>query len=418
MNETSPSQVVQTTACPAMPASSLRRASETWSDAMVEFAQRLIRTPSYSGHEAAAADLLAAEFRRLRYDDVWIDAAGNAIGAIKGTGAGPTLQFNAHLDHVAEGDRALWSRPPFGGVIDDGVLYGRGACDVKGAMAAQVYLALLLRDAGLRPTGDVFVVGVVLEEVGGLGSRHLAQTMPTDIAVVGEASGNQLRRGHRGRSLVRVTFTGRSTHASAPERGCNPHFALARFLLELETLAMMPDETFGGSSVAPTLVETDQTSGNVTPGSVSVFLDWRTVPTETEDAVVAGLQPLLRRVEAATPGVRGHAEAVGRSVRSYTGLSATMPSTRGFATAVDDPVLTRAQTGLAAALGRPIPVGTWTFATDGGHLSHHGITTIGFAPGEERFAHTIDDQVSVAELGEAMIGNAALAMVLTARESS
>ena len=413
MNRATTEHSISATSHSTASAATLRRAATAWAEPMVDFAQRLVRTPSPSGHEETVAQLLADEFRRLGYDDVWIDRAGNAIGVVKGTGSGTSLQFNTHLDHVSAGDPALWSRPAFDGTIQDGVLFGRGACDVKGAMAAQAYLIPVLRDAGYRLDGDVFVVGVVLEEVGGFGSRYLAQTQPTDIAVVGEASGNQLRRGHCGRSLVRVTFTGQSTHASAPERGRNPHFAVARFLLELESLAMEPDATFGGSSAAPTLIETDQTSGNVTPGSVSVFLDWRTVPSETEDAVIAKLDPLLRRVEESVEGVRGNAEPVGRPVRSYTGMTATMPSTRGFETAADDLVLARARVGLENALGRPVTDGTWTFATDGGHLSHHGITTIGFAPGEERFAHTIHDQCDIAKMHEALLGNAALALDLT-----
>lgn len=382
--------------------------------AMIAFAQRAIQTPSLPGDERAMAGLTANEMRSLGYDDVWIDRAGNVVGAIRGRGTGPSVQFNAHLDHVSPGDERLWPRPPYEGVIEGGVLYGRGASDVKGAMAAQVHLAPVLRAARRRPAGDVYVVGVVLEEVGGFGSRLLAEEMPTDIAVLAEATDNQLCRGHRGRTFLRVTFTGLSTHASAPDRGRNPHFALARFLLGVEGMAMVSDPTLGGSSVAPTLSETDQTSGNVTPGSVSVYLDWRNVPGEDEAAILRKLAPLVEAAAGAVDGVTGEVEAVGRPVTTYTGLSDTMPPTRGYAMGADHPAVTAAREALAAALERPIAVGTWTFATDGGHLAHHGITTIGFAPGEERHAHTIHDQVSLAKMEEALLGNAALALGLTA----
>lgn len=391
----------------------LGAASEFY-DEMTRFAQRLVQTPSMPGEEREIADIVAEAMRSLGYDDVWRDPAGNIIGLLRGTNSGPTVQFNAHLDHVSPGDHALWSRPPYGGVIENDILYGRGASDVKGAFASQVFLVPVLKHAGLRPAGDVYVTGVVLEEVGGFGSEYLAKEMPTTYAVLAEATNNQICRGHRGRALMKITFTGLSTHASAPERGRNPHFAAARFLLAIQDLPMVAHPTFGGSNVAPTLIATDQTSGNVTPGTVSLYLDWRNVPTESVDDICSRLEPILRAAEADVPGVTGTLEAVGRPVQSYTGLSATMPPTRGFETEADEPALLSAQDCLQHVLGRRVDVGTWTFATDGGHLAHHGITTIGFAPGEERFAHTIHDQVDLGKMREALVGNAALALALTA----
>ncbi len=383
-------------------------------DAMVGFAQRLVQTPSMPGEEREVADIVAEAMRSLGYDDVWRDGAGNIIGVLRGTGSGPTVQFNAHLDHVSPGDHSLWSRPPHGGVIENDILYGRGASDVKGALASQLFLVPVLQRAGLRPAGDVYVTGVVLEEVGGFGSEYLAKEMPTTYAVLAEATNNQICRGHRGRTLVKITFTGLSVHASAPERGRNPHFAAARFLLGIRDLPMVTHPTFGSSSAAPTLIETDQSSGNVTPGTIALYLDWRNVPGESVDDILGCLEPILRSVEADVPGVKGTMEAVGRPVRSYTGLSATMPPTRGFETPPDDPALLAAHQCLEHVLGRPVDIGTWIFATDGGHLAHHGITTIGFAPGEERFAHTIHDQIDLKKMREALVGNAALALALTA----
>lgn len=396
----------------------IRAAAKEQSEAMIAFAQRLVQTPSLSGNEAAIARIVADEMTALGYDEVRTDRVGNVIGLLRGTGGGASIQFNSHLDHVAPGDYALWQRPPYAGIIEQDVLYGRGASDVKGALAAQVYLVPVLRAAGLRPAGDVYVVGAVLEELGGFGSEVLAAELPTTYAVLGEATNNQLRRGHRGRALVLVTFTGQSVHASAPERGHNPHFAAARFLLRLESLPMAHDATFGGSSVAPTLIGTDQTSGNVTPGTVTISLDWRNVPSETAEEILGKLQPILREIEAQVPGVSAAATIGARPVRSYTGQEATMASTRGFETTANDPLVQASQASLAGALGRPIEVGTWTFATDGGHLAHAGIKTIGFAPSEERFAHTIHDQVSLAQLREALVGNAALAIDLTALPSA
>jgi len=152
-----------------------------------------------------------------------------------------------------------------GGLVRDGQVWGRGATDIKGPLACQVHAMGLLKAADLRPRGDVYVVCVVMEEVGGLGTRYLAEHLRTDCAVVGEPSANSLMRGHRGRVEVLVEVQGRSCHASMPARGVNPHYALASFIESIRHLPMAQSATFGASSMAPTLYLTDQTSANVIP---------------------------------------------------------------------------------------------------------------------------------------------------------
>ncbi|MGD2041659.1 MAG: M20/M25/M40 family metallo-hydrolase, partial [Anaerolineae bacterium] len=161
---------------------------------LIAFAQKLVQTPSLSGEENQLAALLQAEMEKLGYDRVWIDEAGNVIGHISG-GPGPSLMLNGHMDHVDAGDPAQWRYAPFGAEIHDNELWGRGAADMKGALAAMVYAGGVIKRLGAVLPGDLYVSGVVQEEVGGLGARHLARTLPVDRAVIGEASHNHLRRG-------------------------------------------------------------------------------------------------------------------------------------------------------------------------------------------------------------------------------
>ncbi|MEX2425431.1 MAG: M20/M25/M40 family metallo-hydrolase [Thermomicrobiaceae bacterium] len=390
----------------------IKRAAEQYYDPMIEFARESIRTRSLSGEEKPMAQLLKQELEKVGYDEVWIDDAGNTIGRLNGSGSGKSVQFNSHIDHVHEGDPGLWQRPPYDAVVEDDVLYGRAASDVKGGLAPQVYLLPVLRDAGLAPVGDVYITGVVLEEVGGFGTYHLCETMPTDLAVLSEASNNEIRRGHRGRNGVSVTFTGLSVHASAPSRGHNPHYAMSRFLQKVEHLEMKPHSTFGGSSVAPTLIHSDQASGNVTPGALTVLLDWRSIPGETYDEVKEVVTELAKSSE--TEGVTASIEVIMRPVQTYTGIIAEMPPTRGYEVDADSPIVTAAADSLQTAVGRKIPVGVWQFSTDGGHLNHFNIPTIGYSPCEEHFAHTIHDQVSLEKMRESLVGHATLALALTA----
>ncbi len=390
----------------------IRSAAEKYYEPMIKFAQESVRTKSLSGQEQDMAKLLKDELEKLGYDEVWIDDVGNTIGKWAGSGSGKSVQFNSHIDHVHEGDPGLWSRPPYDAVIEDDVLYGRAASDVKGGLAPQVYLLPVLKEAGLAPVGDVYITGVVLEEVGGFGAYHLCKTMPTDLAVLSEASNNEIRRGHRGRNGVQVTFTGLSVHASAPSRGHNPHYALARFLQKVETLEMKPHSTFGGSTVAPTLISTDQTSGNVTPGALTVLLDWRSIPGESHDEVKEVVYEIAKASE--IEGVTATVDVIMRPVSTYTGIAAEMPPTRGYEVDADSPIVSAAVESLGTAFEKEIPTGVWQFATDGGHLNHFGIPTIGYSPCEEHFAHTIHDQVSLAKMRDSLIGHAVLALGLTA----
>ncbi len=394
---------------------------------LVEFARRLLRTPSPSGEEGDVAALVQEEMRRLGYDEVRADEVGNVIGLIRGQSSqgnggndgnstGYSVMLNTHLDHVSPGDPTLWTDPPFSAAVRDGAIYGRGAVDIKGPMACQVHAGGLLLAAGLRPAGDLYVVGAVLEERGGLGSQHLARTLKTDRAVVGEPSSNTLRRGHRGRVGLVVEVRGRAAHASVPARGVNPHYGLAAFLTRLEGLPMPTQEPFGPSSVAPTLYDTDNTSPNVIPSAARVFLDWRNVPRQSPDDILAALRPLLQEsMRAALPeGATGEARVDIESLTSYTGVAEDFPSIfPSYVLDEDDAVLLSARHALEELLGRPFPPDIWSFATDGGHLMAAGIPTVGFGPGDETQAHVADEHIEIAQMVEALAANAALALALS-----
>jgi len=383
-------------------------------DDLVNFAVRLIQTPSMSGEEGPAAALIKEEMRRLGYDDVRTDAVGNVIGLLRGAGAGASVMLNTHLDHVSPGDYSLWTSDPFSGEIRDGCIYGRGAVDIKGPTACQVYAAALLREAGLRPAGDLYVVCAVLEERGGLGSQHLARELKTDRAVVGEPSNNTLRRGHRGRVGLVVEVRGRAAHASTPARALNPHYGMAAFLQALPTLAMPRQDPFGPSSAAPTLYSTDNSSSNVIPSLARIYLDWRNVPSQSPDDVLAVVRDLLSKTIPAEmkATVRVDAEDMATYTGEHEDFPAIFPS---FVLAEDDALVVEARAALEKALGRSFEPGIWNFATDGGHLMAGGIPTVGFGPGDDAQAHVADEHIPIDAMVEALAGYAALALALSQR---
>ena len=387
----------------------------------VDLLQQMIRTLSLPGHEGELASLVANEMHDLGYDEIRIDEVGNVLGRIEGRGQAPALMFNTHLDHVDVGDPAGWPHPPFGGEIHDDRVWGRGAVDIKGPMAAQVVgVARLL--AGERPPGDVWVTAVVQEEIGGVGARHLAETLPPiPIVVVGEPSHNTLRRGHRGRTELVAHISGRSVHASVPERGVNPLFALGLFLGGLETLKMPTDTDLGPSTVAPTLLRTDQTSANVVPGEVWQTCDWRNIPGQSGEDARAMLQAVAARVLAENPA---HAESEIDVVvpvierRTYTGLERPIPGANpAYILPADHPAVVAAEDICREVLKEERPTGVWQFATDGGHFAEAGMAPVGFGPGDEFLAHTVNEHIEISALEEAMAVNEALARNLAAEAS-
>lgn len=381
---------------------------ESHREELVAFTQRLVQTPSMPGQEGAVAALVRAEMERLGYDEVWIDEVGNVIGQIAG-GDGPSLMLNGHMDHVDAGDPARWPCPPFSGEVRDGELWGRGSVDMKGALATMVYAGGLVRQCGIPLPASLYVSAVVQEEVGGLGARHLARALPVQRVIVGEASQNQLRRGHRGRVELIAHWEGRSVHASMPDLGVNPHFSVARFIQGLRELPMASDPDYGASTVAPTCIRSEPTSANVTPGAVHLVLDWRNIPGEGAEEITAKLQDLVDRC--LEPQCRGWIEIASKELVSYTGVRAVYPDLfPSFTTAADHPWLLKAQQVLSSVLGRSVPIGTWRFATDGGHFAEAGMTVIGLGPGDDRLVHTVEERLPVEQLLEGTVAYMALAL--------
>jgi len=377
---------------------------------IISFGQRVVQTPSFSGREGALAELVAEEMRLFGYDDVMVDEAGNVIGRVAG-GPGRTTLLHAHMDVVAPGDLARWGRDPFSGEVASGYLWGRGSSDTKGSLAAQVYALGLLKEAGLTPAGDVYQSSVVCEETGGLGTRHLVSHLRPDVAVIGEPSGNALKRGHRGRYEWVVTLHGRPAHASAPERGINPHYSMARFLLALREAELPYEPEFGGSSVAPTLAYVAGENSNVIPGELSVHLDWRAAPNDSEQGSRAILEELLD--DTVEEGVEAELRLRTRRVRTYTGYERDLAfRLDGYSLDVCDPHIVAAKECLERSLRREVNVGVWTFCTDGGHLVAVGVPCVGFGPGEENMAHVYDERLSIHQLLEATVGYMALALAL------
>src|SRR5690554_2714637 len=119
---------------------------------VLSLCRELVRRPSLSGQEGEAADLVAEEMTMLGYDHVARDDLGSVIGVMVGESTGPTVLVDAYLDVVPATSPESWTRPPFAGVSENGAIWGRGATDIKGSLAAAMLAAAALKQRGMQGT--------------------------------------------------------------------------------------------------------------------------------------------------------------------------------------------------------------------------------------------------------------------------
>jgi putative selenium metabolism hydrolase len=379
--------------------------------ALTDFLRDLLRIPSYSHQEGDLARRMAEEMRQVGFAEVRIDRVGNVVGRIGPAEGHPKLLYNGHMDTVGVGDRSAWKRDPFGGDIADGVIYGRGASDMKGALAAMVYGAKMLIDSQMALAGSLYVVGIAQEEpCEGLAMRVLVEEggLRPDYVVLGEATNLQLSLGQRGRMEMKVTARGRAAHGSAPQRGINAIYGAARLALGVERLArdLPTDPVLGQATMAVTFVENTGGSRNVIPDSCTFYIDRRLVPGETQASALSAIEALIRQ-----EGVDAQVELTEHVSRSWTGYDCRMPEYYpAWLIDREHPLVRGAVRAVEQALGYTPRLNTWAFSTDGVYTQGTaGIPTIGFGPGDERFAHTIDDQIRLEDVFKAAATYAQLA---------
>jgi len=366
--------------------------------ALTTFLQDLVRIPSFSCQEKGVAERLEAEMRAVGFDEVWVDRIGNVVGRI-GPGTGPCLLYNGHMDTVGVGDPAAWTQDPFGAELNDGMLYGRGATDMKGPLASLVYGAKALKDSGLKLAGDLYVVGVVQEEpCEGYAMRVLIEEegLRPDWVVLAEPTGLQVTRGHRGRMELRVTVRGRSSHASMPQLGENAIYGAARIIFSLELLAdMLTEDPFlGKGTLAVTHIENTGASKNVIPDSCTFIIDRRLTLGETEAKALAEVEGVIAR-----ENVRAKVRMAEFEYTSYTGYLCRDVEHYPAWVVPESHILVqstaRAVRGVTGE--RPI-IGKWDFSTDGVYtMGVAGIPSVGVGPGEETQAHTADECIRLAD---------------------
>jgi len=367
-------------------------------DEIAAFASQLIQNPSTSGQERAVVNTIRAEMLKVGFDEVGTDRLGNVIGRV---GSGRLrIAMDAHVDTVDVGNQSLWTRAPHSGAIEGGWVYGRGASDQKSGMASMVYGMRILKELDLLGDFTVYVVGSVMEEdCDGLCWRYLIDEhgLVPDLAVITEPTSLRIHRGHRGRIEYKIRTDGVSAHASAPERGENAIYSMARILAEIEQLneELRPDEFLGKGTITVSEITSVSPSVNAVADRCEIHIDRRLTAGESGETARKEVSEILERT-----GVRAELIDLWYDKPSYTGVC--YPAEKYFPSWVMDeqhPIVQAARTTYRKVFQSEPSVSRWDFSTNGTVIAGiYGIPTVGFGPGDEKYAHAPNERVSIDQL--------------------
>ena len=221
----------------------------------------------------------------------------NVVGVLKGTGSGKSLLLNAHMDTVGIESMTI---DPFGGELREGRIYGRGAQDMKGSLAAMLAAAKAIQDAGIRLRGDLLITGVADEEYSSIGTEALVKQFKADGAIVTEPTDMYLCRAHRGFIWFEVETTGRAAHGSRYKEGIDANMRMGRFLYELEKLEQELLQRKGHELTGPPSLHAALIQGGTEVSKYAerckLTIERRTVPGETVEGATTELQRIIDRL--------------------------------------------------------------------------------------------------------------------------
>ena len=390
---------------------SIAEARDRLTDDAVSFLQEMIRTPSINppGDYQAIADVLSDQFEdfgweaeTVRTPDSVLAELGldpsyprlNVLGYVA-RGEGPTIALNAHLDTVPVDESESWDHDPFGGEIDDGRVYGRGAMDSKGRIASYSLAGRILDRSGLLPEDATIVVAITCdEETGGAaGAGYVTESgsLRPDYAIV-EGAVDRIWRAASGILRPRVTVTGKASHAGVdPDSGANAVVGAARIVNALDKHAT---NLAGRSSEIPDVDHPTCTpatieggiKANVIPPECSFLTDMRVPPEANLDAAEAEFRDVVD------------------GVTLPAGASASVDITQRSQPYIfeEDAVHVQALKENAEAVrGESVPVVGTRGSTDARYFAPAGAKCVNYGPGDGRSnPHGADENVAIDQVAD------------------
>jgi succinyl-diaminopimelate desuccinylase len=314
---------------------------------------------------------------------------------LKGSGGGPTLVLNGHMDTVPIDDASLWDDDPFGGVVKDGYLWGRGACDMKAGLAVQIAVAHYLAGRPDRFKGTLVLHFAVGEECAEPGTLSLVNAgFVGDVGIVTEPTELKVATAERGLVFFNLRIKGRSIHASKAQLGLNPNWKLRAVLDVVEEyerdIKKRSHPLLPAGSCTPTVIRSG-VKENAVPDYCDVSFDRRLLPGETIQGELAELRTRLERIRESDPDFEFEL-----SPAQYAFSPAEINTDSAFARQVAEAA--QEVTGDAGEI-----VGT-AYASDVHNLVNDaGMEAITFGPGNVAECHCANERVALHQLSKAAL---------------
>lgn len=344
--------------------------------------------------EAEIADYVADSLARMGLKVRKIEperGRPSVVGVLRGAQPGRSLMLNAHCDTVG-----IEGMPePFSAAIRDGKLYGRGAYDMKGSLAACMAAAKALAEGGGMAAGSLVVAAVADEEYGSLGTAAVIREMRIDAAIVTEPTALNVCLAHKGYLWIEVETEGRAAHGSKFEQGIDANMRMGRFLAELDHLERDLRSRPPHALVGPPSLHAAMIAGGTGLSTYAAIcklqIERRTVPGESERQAVREIQEIVDRLAAADPTFRA-------KVRSFF-------AREPFEVAPDARIVQVVDRAVKQVLGREAAHVGDTPWMDAALLSAAGTETVVIGP-TGAGAHAVEEWVdieSVAQLAEILV---------------
>ena len=362
----------------------------------VRFCGDLVRfdTTNPPGNELVAAQYVIDELAKFGFEGELIhegEGRANCIARLKGSGEQPAVMFNGHLDVVPVG-KEPWKHDAFGGEVVDGKLWGRGSSDMKGGIAAMMAAARAVAESGHPLKGDLVVACTAGEEVNMLGARTLVKYAglgPLQAIIISEPTSNTLALAERGVLWPEITTHGKTAHGSTPELGINAVQMMLALLAEIEKnpVPFEPHPLLGNFTRSLNILQ-GGVKTNVVPDACTVVYDYRTVPGQDHELLIAQLEEICDRMKGTYPDFSA-------TVRMLNNLPAAE-------TPESHEQVTKFKAAASEALGRPVELSVMKFASEACiFLPELNVASIVLGPGIAALAHQPNEYVEVDAMQEA-----------------
>ncbi len=371
-------------------------------DDILRFFREIIAIPSMNSQIAEVGRRIQQEMLTLGFEAVWFDRMGNTVGKI---GNGPRiLLYDSHIDTVGA-NLQEWQWDPWQGKVEDGILYALGSCDEKASTPGMVYGLSLAHRLGLLDGWTAYYFGNMEEWCDGIACQALVEVegIRPDYVVIGEPTGLHVYRGHKGRVEMKVTAKGKSSHAASNHLGDNAIYKLLPIIEGVRGLEpQLGDDPFlGHGKITVTDMTVVTSSINAVPNEATAYIDRRLTFGESAEGAIAQVEALIPAQNRLRGDVR--VELLHYDEPSYTGY--VFPVDKYYpAWALDeaDPLVQAGQDARRRLGWPPATSGKWDFSTNGNYWAGKaGIPSIGFAPGDEKTAHTANEHVRLDDVVQA-----------------